>query len=696
MKSRCQSVTCHLAAASLLLGLISAGQAGAEDEPISTLIVTGEFRETELLHLPASLSLITQHGIDARNAQHLDQILALAPNIHYAGGSSRSRYYQIRGIGERSEFARPLNSSVGLIIDGVDFSGIGTVATLHDVEQVEIFRGPQGTRYGANGLAGVINVQTREPTPYFDAGVSARAADYGSRGLGGFVSGPAGEHLGYRLSAEHYSSDGSIRNDFLGRDDTDSADELTLRGRFSWEPRADTALELSLGHVDIDNGFDAFSLDNSRRTLSDEPGHDRQRSNFGSARLSVDVSDTFWVEALASHSDTKVDYGYDEDWVFTGFHPAGYTSFDNYHRDHRRSTAELRALSSEAGRLFGETTDWVAGVYWYDQAVDFVRDYTFFSQPFESRFDVRRYAVFGQTDSRLGSSTTLTLGLRMERHRADYEDNEGVVFNPTDNLYGARVAVDHMLSANTLVYGSVARGYKAGGFNIDGGLDDDLRHFDPEVLFNYELGLKASWRDDALQGRFSAFYMRRHDAQLSTSEQRVREDGTTEFLQYTGNTGRGSDNYGLEAELAWEPLAALSLSGAMGLLQADYGDFVNAQGLDLSGRRQAHAPAYQFHTAAEYRFEAGFFVRAEVEGRDGFYFSDAHDARSDAYQLVHLGLGWRNPHWSLQLWARNVLDKDYPIRGFFFGNDPRTGYTPATFVQLGEPRRVGVSASWRM
>ena len=66
----------------------------------------------------------------------------------------------MRGIGERGQFAEPLNSSVALLIDGVDFSGLGTAATLFDVSQVEVLRGPQGTLYGANALAGLINVVT--------------------------------------------------------------------------------------------------------------------------------------------------------------------------------------------------------------------------------------------------------------------------------------------------------------------------------------------------------------------------------------------------------------------------------------------------------------------------------------------------------------------------------------------------------
>jgi iron complex outermembrane recepter protein len=664
-------------------------------DAIETLVVTGDFRETELQSLPGSLSVIGAQRIGARNAQHLEQLIALIPNVNYAGGTSRARYFQIRGIGERSEFSRPLNASVGLVIDGVDFSGLGTAATLYDVRQVEVFRGPQGTRYGANGLAGVINVLTQGPTDAFDAGVRVRAENYDSLGIGGFVSGPMGETAGYRVAFDRYRSDGFIRNDFLERA-TDDADELTARARLRFEPRTDLSVDATLGYVRIDNGFDAFSLDNTRRTLSDEPGHDRQRSRYGSVRARFDATEQVQIDAIVAHADVSSNYGYDEDWTFTGFHPIGYSSFDNYARDQRRTTAELRLLSTDAARLFGDTTDWVAGLYWFDQDVDFRRDYTFLPGPFESRFDVRRVAAYGQTETMLGATTTLTLGVRLERHDAEYVDSDGIAFAPGDRLWGARVGLDRQLGANTLVYGTVARGYKAGGFNIEVDIDDDLRRFDPEVLFNYEVGVKGSWLGDALRGRVSVFLMRRYDAQLSTSETRPRDDGSSVFIQYTANTGRGSDNLGLEAEFDWDPVPAMTLSAALGLLRAEYGDYVSPAGIDLSGRRQPHAPAYQFHTAAEYRFERGLYLRAEVDGRAGFYFSDSHNERSDAYQLLHASVGWRQPQWSVELWARNLTNKDYGIRGFYFGNDPRTGYTPESFVQFGEPRRVGVTANWHL
>ena len=127
---------------------------------LEEIVVTAEFRDTPLMQQAASTSIVSSDDIYDRAAQHLEEVLNLAPNVNYASGASRARFYQVRGIGERSQFVEPLNPSVGVLVDGIDFSGLGTAGTLFDVSQVEVLCGPQGTLHGANALAGLINITT--------------------------------------------------------------------------------------------------------------------------------------------------------------------------------------------------------------------------------------------------------------------------------------------------------------------------------------------------------------------------------------------------------------------------------------------------------------------------------------------------------------------------------------------------------
>ena len=142
--------------------------AKVDNHDLPAMVVSADFRPAIALETPISLTTIDSYTIDSRGAQHIEDVLNLAPNVNLSAGASRGQFFQIRGIGERSQFSSPLNPSVGLIIDGIDFSRTGGAATLFDIEQVEVLRGPQGTRFGTNALAGVINLQSKQPTEELD------------------------------------------------------------------------------------------------------------------------------------------------------------------------------------------------------------------------------------------------------------------------------------------------------------------------------------------------------------------------------------------------------------------------------------------------------------------------------------------------------------------------------------------------
>jgi outer membrane receptor protein involved in Fe transport len=146
---------------------------------------------------------------------------------------------------------------------------------------------------------------------------------------------------------------------------------------------------------------------------------------------------------------------------------------------------------------------------------------------------------------------------------------------------------------------------------------------------------------------------------------------------------------GLEAELRWLPGLAWEWYASIGLLDATFDRFVTPQ-VDLSGREQAHAPDYSVAIGGRYTHPSGLFVRVDVSARDNFYFDVSHDERSEAYQLVNARIGYATDNWLLQLWARNLFDENYAVRGFFFGNEP-PDFPPTLYTRLGDPRQIGVS-----
>ena len=186
--------------------------------------------------------------------------------------------------------------------------------------------------------------------------------------------------------------------------------------------------------------------------------------------------------------------------------------------------------------------------------------------------------------------------------------------------------------------------------------------------------------------------MQRRDVQISTSRTVpiIGQPGAEEFIVYTGNAADGF-NQGIELETTLQLTEQLFAFANLGLLDSQYSDYVDQNGNDLDGREQAHAPSYQFFAGLQWDVSERWSARLEVEGKDEFFFSASHAQRSDAYELVNASLTYSAAAWQARLWARNLGDEDYFVRGFFFGNDPRDGYTDRVFTQLGEPRQVGVT-----
>jgi iron complex outermembrane receptor protein len=672
----------------LVVSSIASAQIESTAE-IEEIVVTADYRQASINDISTSITVLTDKLIQRKGAQHLEDLLADAANVNLSSGASRARFYQIRGIGERGQFSEPLNPSVGVIIDGVDFSGIGNAATLYDVEQVEILMGPQGTRYGSNALAGLINLKTKSPTEEFVYGLQADIANYDGKGIAGYISGPMTDKLLYRLSVQTLSSDGFSENLFLNKP-TNKRKETTFRGKLGWTLSDNVSMDFNAAVIDIDNGYDAFSLDNVRDTLSDEPGFDRQDSKLLSTKLTADNFEKFSLEAIVGYANSDIEYGYDEDWGFVGFHPWEYSSTDQYLRGRDTLSGEIRLVSNENGTLFSDSTSWVAGIYSLQQNVDLTRIYTYLSEDFTSAYDIDRLSVFAESNTTLTDNWSFDLGLRAERFDASYLDSELSSFAPDENLYGGKIALNYRTNKNNLVYMSASRGYKTGGFNIDGTLDEDLREFDAELLWNYEVGFKGFLFDDRLETQLAVFYMDRDDVQISSSTLRLRPDGSTEFIEYVGNAASGF-NYGLELTSSWLANDYVTVYGSLGLLKSEYQDFVNSAGEDMNGREQAHAPNYQFTLGTDISITQRLVLNLNLQGKDEFYFSDSHDFKSDAYSLFNASLIYSMDHYSLTLWGRNLTDEDYYVRGFFFGNDPRNGYTAKGYTQLGEPLRFGLT-----
>ena len=671
----------------------------AEDGELEKILVTGDFQKESIQTLSASASLFSDHEINQRGAKFLDEMLASAANVNFTSGASRGRYVQIRGVGLRSQFVDPINPSVGLVIDGINYSGLGGSSLLFDVDQVEIYRGPQGTRFGADALAGMIQMESAAPTLDPSVKVQLGAGNYNSYEAGIAASTGITDDTAVRASIYQRESDGYVENRYLNKD-TQQQDELVSRFKLHSQLTNNLRTELSVHYIDINNGYDAFTLDNSRYSVADEPGEDNQESIAVGLANTYTGFDLFDVSLNVSGIDSELLYSFDEDWVCNdeaqpelcaaGLHEWGYSSTDTYLRDRKDQAAELQ-FNSKSG-------EWVAGIYYQGREVDLERQYTWLTQPFTSNYETSNIAAYGQVATPIGPKTTLITGLRVEQYQGDYIDNNGFIEETDDVMVGGKLALEYQVIDRTMIYTSITRGYKAGGINSEAlakakdeglNLDADFfanhTSFAPEYLWSGEFGVKGSSLDDRFVLRLAAFYMYREDMQLKSWQVEGQK-----FTGYIDNASSG-ENYGLEIEGSFQATDNLLLTGSAGYLHTEINDFVAQSGLDQDGRDQAQAPKYQYAFTARYNFTPALYASIGVEGKDDYYFSDSHNSKAPSTNLVNASFGYESDNWSINAWARNLFDEDVPTRGFEFGNDPLDGYATHTYTQLGEPMVAGVT-----
>ncbi len=689
----------------LASALIFSAQTSFADT-IEEIIVTATLRDTELTELPMSVTVLTEKDIQTREAQHFDQLLNMTPNVNFSAGASRGRFVQIRGIGERSQFKDPLDSSIGLVIDGVDFSGIGLAGALFDVRQIEILRGPQGTAFGSNAMGGLMLLETNNPSDVFQGNVLLGAGNYSSYEGGAVISGPITDALSGRLAIHQFVSNGFIENSFLDRDNTNDFDEHTLRGKLRWQAGDATRIDVFASYYDTNNGYDAFSLENSRRTRSDEPGHDRQQSNSFSIAVSHEA-DLFVFDGRLFLESSDLGYGFDWDW--SNVPRSGIRGGENNKRQRDSIGFDIR-ISSKGDARIADRTGWIVGLYRYERDVELFYDdhwedsWGFYPSSFNSDFSTQRLAAYGQFDRPLSEQLHLTIGARWETYDDAYHDSAGVTAAPEDDLWGGRISLEYLLN-DLMLYGTLSRGYKTGGINgqasagadaeanpeIAGFLEQRLS-FRSETLISYEVGLRRSHGE--LTWSLSLFHMKRDDMQAKA----WILFPPAEWKSYLDNVENGS-NQGIEFSFSFRASDRLTLDAGLGLLKAKLGDLTVQDidsfpptPVDQSSRDQAHAPDHQFFIAANYLITPSFSLNIQVEGKDCFFFSNGHDIKSDSFSLTHATLRYQFEQYNLALWARNLFNEDYKVRGFYFANNPLNGWINEPYFQFGEPRTFGLTA----
>ena len=677
-------------------------------QDIEEIIVKGDWREINVLEEDSSIVILNNQIIESQPIKHFENLSYLVPNLNFAASDSRARHFQIRGIGERSGYERTPNSAVGFLIDDIDYSGQGGIATTFDVDQIEVHRGPQGSRIGSNALAGLIYIKTKEPTEVFEGSSEITLGTYGARNAGIAFGGPTqfNQDITYRVALRSDYSDGFRKNLFLGKSNTSKKDEDTYRLKLNWKLRDKTTLKFLITQIDLDDPADIWTIDGSLNTLSDRPGMDSQKTNAYSMKIFHGFAG-YEFQSITSITDTDVVLSYDADWGNAKSHaPYTYDYFSETLRDRETFSQELRLVSDELDFNSNRNTEWVLGISYFDvKEVNFKNDDGVYGDPSDpfgpygsqssssSNFSSDNLSIFGNIDYFLDEFTKLSIGARWEDYQSNYYDSFGESFNPNDQMSGGKISLNKNLSDVANIFISVARGFNQGGFNLNLGLAPDSKntnlYYDPEFLTNYEVGFNAQLFDAKTNIAAVIFYSDREDQQVLISTQVDPTDPNT-FSFLTQNAAEGT-NKGLELNIDVQLTESLNFFARLGLLRTEINNWKSRP--DLEGRAQAHAPKKSYAFGMNWSITNRASLSVDVVGKSGFYYSDSHNNQSKSYSLTNINFDYLIGGWTYSIWARNIFDEYYSVRGFYFGNEA-PDFKDTLYERHGDPRHVGLSVRY--
>jgi outer membrane receptor protein involved in Fe transport len=704
---------------------LSAGDGAGLEE----VVVTAQRRVESLQDVGIAISVLSGQSLAEKSISYVNDLQNATPSLQVepAFGSGQPQF-RLRGVGFL-DYTSNNTAPVGASLDGVAFAlPIQTQGQLFDIDRVEVLRGPQGTLYGRNTTGGEINFISNRPTAETHAGFTLEYGSHNQVNADGFVSGTIAPELTGRLSLATEQGGAWQRNRVTGQSLGDK-DKIALRGQVQWDPSDTVNLRLGV-HASKDkseeqglyllkaytpgSGPPVIPADTSRYATGwslnptfakivgldagSKPGLDN--SNDGvDLTANIDFSGVKLTSITAYNKLIRREYG---DWDATQF----YDSDEYFNSDFNVFSQELRIASTGKDAL-----GWVAGVFYSHEDLheNFYSDFTdrlggialtTYGQKANS------VGVFAQANYQFTDSLKATLGVR-----EDHETRELIALNTgflvpsipsftggalsgstTSNLPSGKFELDYKPVSGVLLYGSVSRGVKSGGYTAHNTVTAPATDpFLPERLTAYELGAKSditrTLRLDA-----SIFYYRYKDQQLLG---KVFDDVSQSYIgRFVNANSRIS---GGELELEWHPVAGLSISQYVGFAEGYYtSTLLDSNNVDYNGRPLSF-PKLSYGGDLAYSWNvSGFKLTAESnysfhDTYSQFYLLGSNDFTIPSYWLANANLSLSpesGAPWKVTLWGRNIFDKSYDITRNFF--------LPSSEVAAaGEPTTVGIRVSYK-
>lgn len=685
---------------------------------------------------PVAATIVGSRAIDRGHVGAVKDLSRTVPNFHAPDyGSRMTSSVYVRGLGARID--QPV---IGLNIDNVPVLNKDNFDTeLADAERIEVLRGPQSTLYGRNTMGGVVNVYTLSPLAYEGVRLTAEYASGNSYRFRASSYYKLTPDLGMSVTGYYNHAGGLFENDYTG----EKCDWERLGGgrwKTQWRNGRGLRIDNTLSFSQLDQGGYPYASVATGRISYNDP------CSYARTSVSDGLTVRYDAERFSVSSITSYQYSDDEMILDQDFTPASYFTLRQARREH--ALTEDLVFRSRDGRRYG----WLLGAFGFyrrgtmEAPVHFKRTgieelilknanehlgpiwnehYSSDMQqlPLQSDFRMPVYggAVYHESNLRLGR-WRLTAGIRFDvehtslsyHSRADMDyavSKEGGTAAPkrisidegnriahTYCEFLPKVSLLYAFDEVRNLYVSIAKGYKAGGFNTQMFSDilseklkwrmagsqydePDLMSYEPEYSWNYELGGHFSCMEGAVRGDFALFYIDCRDQQLT-----VFPEGQSTGRMMT-NAGR-TRSLGAEAALQFTPWRSLEIHTAYGFTDARFVRYDNGQE-DFSGNRIPYAPQHTFSAGAAWTLPTGvrwlgdLVLLAGVNSAGPIRWNEENTLSQPFYALVNASVRFEHKNYSLDVWGRNLGGERYDV--FYFksiGNE---------FVQRGRPRTFGIT-----
>lgn len=706
-------------------------------EGLGDIIVTANRREQSVQSSSLAIEVLGGEQIAQQGVTKVADLQNAVPSLSTASSGQNISTY-IRGVGSFSTDANA-DSSIAYNINGVFISrpaGVGAV--FFDLERVEVLKGPQGTLYGRNASGGAINLITRRPTFDWQADYMLEAGNYDRIRLEGAVSGPLSDTLAIRLAGQHSEHDGYLSDGY--NDEEATSARLSLL----WEPSAATSLLVVGEYTELGGHGSAGAFRSSRQAEPADPWTGPSEAPPPAAEIigPDDITTAGYVDTriAAVSAELNVDLGFatmtfipayrDTKPRTLTFQPGFY--FEIFETAEQQSY-ELR-FANESDRL-----KWVVGAYYFDE--NQTQDYTLLARPIQqnrviTQLSTEAYALFGELTFGLTDAFRLIGGLRYSH---DDKEQAGtslatlpvpVTINNagqrTDENVSYRVGFEYDVGLSNMLFGTVATGYKAGGFFPSVLAPNNT--FKPEEIRAFTLGSRNRFFGNRLQVNAEAFYWEYDDKQerflgvlpsggtglLTTNAGAATifganldvvarlGDGTLRLNAEYLNTEYDDFTFtavtaGPGAAFGYSPLATSCAIGP----RVPINPAVATNMIDCSGQPLPHAPKWTGSVSYTHPIPLpngdNLIPAASARVASGMFLSPDFipSARDDGYAVFDASLTYESRlGFSVTAWVRNIGDTAIYSGGYRypfslpaqFGGDPTLFY-----ADIRPPRTFGMT-----